>query len=87
MSLRNLLLLQILRDRKKSIPLTEVMKGFRQLGMSRPPTKTSIYANLQKLALKNQVEICWKENNKFYKLSTIGLNELAEVELLLKVRK
>jgi DNA-binding PadR family transcriptional regulator len=86
MSLTNVLLLQILRSRKKS-PLTEIVKDFRELGMSKPPTKTSIYANLQKLATKKQVEISWEENNKFYRLSAIGLSELAEVELLLKVGK
>jgi DNA-binding PadR family transcriptional regulator len=86
MSLRNLLLMQILRNRKKS-PLTEIVKDFRKLGMSKPPTKTSIYANLQKLANQNQVEITWEKNNKFYRLSTSGLNELAEIESLLKVGK
>ncbi len=86
MSLRNLLLMQILRNRKK-LPLTEIVKDFRKLGMSKPPTKTSIYANLQKLATQNQVEITWEKNNKFYRLSTSGLNELAEIESLLKVGK
>ena len=55
--------------------------------MSKPPTKTSIYANLQKLATKNQVEVTWEKNNKFYRLSPSGLNELAEIESLLKVGK
>jgi DNA-binding PadR family transcriptional regulator len=85
MSLRNLLLLQILRRKKKSIPLNEIMKGFRELGMSKPPTRTSVYANLEKLASKNQVEIKWEENNKLYRLSANGLDELAEIEMLLKV--
>jgi DNA-binding PadR family transcriptional regulator len=86
MSVTNLLLLQILRSKKNSMPLNEIVKGFRELGMSKPPTKTSIYANLQKLATKKQVEINWEENNKFYRLSTIGLDELVEVEMLLKVK-
>jgi DNA-binding PadR family transcriptional regulator len=86
MSVTNLLLLQILRSKKNSMPLNEIVKGFRELGMSKPPTKTSIYANLQKLATKKHVEINWEENNKFYRLSTIGLDELVKVEMLLKVK-
>lgn len=85
MSLTNLLLLQILRRKKKLMPLNEIVKGFRELGMSKPPTRTSLYANLEKLASKNQVEIKWEENNKFYRLSAKGLDELAEIEMLIKV--
>lgn len=87
MSLTNLLLLQILHRKKKSMPLNEIVKGFRELGMNKPPTRTSLYATLQKLASKNHVEIKWEENNKLYKLSANGLKELRKIEILLKVRR
>jgi DNA-binding PadR family transcriptional regulator len=32
--------------------------------MTKPPTKTSIYANLQKLAAKKQVEITWENEQQ-----------------------
>jgi DNA-binding PadR family transcriptional regulator len=67
--------------------LNEIVKEFRELGMNKPPTKTSVYANLQMLARKKQVEINWKENNKLYKLSATGLDELRKIEMLIKVEK
>lgn len=87
MTITNLLLLQILHCKKNSMPLHEIVKEFQKLEMSKPPTKSLIYATLQKLATKKHVEINWKENNKLYKLSTIGLDELVKVEILLKVKK
>jgi DNA-binding PadR family transcriptional regulator len=87
MSLTNLLLLQILRRQKNSMPLNEIVKGFRELGMSKPPTKTSVYANLQKLASQDQVEINWEENNKLYRLSANGLNELTKIEMLIRIER
>jgi DNA-binding PadR family transcriptional regulator len=87
MSLTNLLLLQILGKKRKSISLNEVVRGVRELGMTKPPTKTSIYANLQKLAAKKQVEITWENTNKLYKLSATGIDELAKIEILLMVNQ
>ena len=87
MSLTNLLLLQILGRKKNSMPLNEIVKGFRELGMNKPPTRTSVYANLEKLASKDQVEIKWEKNNKLYRLSADGFKELAKIEMLLKVER
>jgi Transcriptional regulator PadR-like family. len=87
MSLTNLLLLQILGKKRKSISLSEVVRGFRELGMTKPPTKTSIYANLQKLAAKEQVEITWENANKLYKLSATGIDELVKIETLLMLNQ
>jgi DNA-binding PadR family transcriptional regulator len=80
-------MLQILCKKKKSISLSEVVRGFRELEMTKPPTKTSIYANLQKLAAKKQVEITWENDNKLYKISRTGIDELAKIETLLMLNQ
>jgi DNA-binding PadR family transcriptional regulator len=67
--------------------INEIVKGFQELGMNKPPTKTLIYATLQKLATKKHVEVNWRENNKLYKLSATGLDELAKIEMLLRVER
>ena len=87
MSVTNLLLLQILYRKKKSMQLNEIVKGFQELGMNKPPTKTLIYATLQKLATKKHVEVNWRENNKLYKLSATGLDELVKIKILLTVER
>lgn len=72
MSINDLILLSILSS-KKEMTLSKIVEKFQRLELEKLPTRTGIYSRLNILSTRKLIETSWKQGQKLYKSSPIGI--------------